>query len=195
MNRPVSFLFVLGLSLSMSGAIVAQEATELHDAGGRRVETQVDGERVAYLYDEQGALVKIWYPDGRVVSPQFRFVGVTTATFAGDGSKAAMSAACAIEYPGARMAYADEYSNTPQPSAGFKSAWVNFRPTVVSDPYYLDVAGNAGVRGAVGYANSINCDNWSVTAGATGMALESSGRVRPTTCTSTLAVACAAPGE
>ena len=40
----------------------------------------------------------------------FLFVGVTDATFQGDGTRVAMNRACFAQYPGSRMAFSDEYA-------------------------------------------------------------------------------------
>ena len=45
-------------------------------------------------------------------APRFRFVGITTAMFQGNGGWVAMSNACASQYPGPRMAFSDEIRAT-----------------------------------------------------------------------------------
>jgi YD repeat-containing protein len=68
MTRLKSFLVLAGLSLAVSGGVLAEEPEDIRDASGRLIESvEEDGTRVQYIYDQQGALLEARYSDGRVV--------------------------------------------------------------------------------------------------------------------------------
>jgi len=127
----------------------------------------------------------------------FRFVGVTTQRFQGNGGRAAMTAACAAQYPGARMAFADEYSNTGSPPPVAESAWIQPRPVFIANPYgnqsgmrAFDAAGNAFIINSY----TSDCQSWQSQVFAEyGGVITPAGAIGSFNCDAILAVACAAP--
>jgi len=127
----------------------------------------------------------------------FRFVGVTTQTFVGNAGRAAMTTACAAQYPGSRMAFADEYATTPNPPPIPGTAWIQPRPIIElpnrGDGFprmIMDSAGNL-----FSLLAGFDCASWRTAAGdANGGVVTPSGAIYgDTVCSNSLAVACAAP--
>ena len=128
----------------------------------------------------------------------FEFVGTTTQSFLGDGTRDAMNRACNEEYPGSRMAFADEYRSTSNPSSFNGLAWLDFRPSIAT----LTLEANTSVilidpSGTVLRVNNpegrnLSCDQWSSTTGS-GAAVASGGRFGLAGCSQAMPVACATP--
>jgi len=122
----------------------------------------------------------------------FRFVGVTTATFPGNGSRLAMHQACNTEYANSRMAFSDEYIETIDPPTVTTSAWIEVRPQLLLDATHLiDPAGNVVVRAE---ETTWNCWGWnSLSLAAIGGIVTDKGGIGAALCGgASLPAACAA---
>ena len=134
-------------------------------------------------------------------SKRFRFVGVTAQVFVGGAGMAWMTRACSTEFPGARMAFTDEYRATVNPpdfTAPF--AWVQPRVVTSFHNYdrYLDVFldSTGGLWGIINlyclsWSSSNTCTN--CVPRASGASLSPSGAISSQDCASALPIACAAP--
>jgi len=125
----------------------------------------------------------------------FRFVGVTTQTFPGGGSRAAMMQACNSEYPGSRMAFSDEYPTTVAPPAIASDAWIQPRvAAALSLEYLIDPAGSVIYDPSIEVPNRFSCGEWSTSSANSGGAfISTGGAIFTTACVNELRVACAAP--
>ena len=125
----------------------------------------------------------------------YRFVGITTARFNGAGGWAAMTRACASQYPGGRMATSEEVRATPNPVAISESAWVLPSPAAWEGNYLLDRTGSILATGHL--PGGFDC--WSWTFDQVGSGLPSGAVFSPTgaisyaNCGDQRPVACVAP--
>ncbi len=132
-------------------------------------------------------------------SKVFRFVGVTDQVFQGNAGLAAMSRACNGQFPGARMAFTDEYRTTVNPpDFAAPYAWIQPRPILeqgrdgYGNPQLIDVTGLAY------RTDTMDCDSWSnnnsdpTAFQVGGIALLASGAIGIRNCSSSVPVACAA---
>lgn len=128
---------------------------------------------------------------------KFRFVGITTQTFAGNGGRVAMNAACSSQYPGSRMAFADEYVLTMDPPSVATTSWIQPRiltvAVVSSQLFGWDAVGTRFAMEPV--SGSADCLSWSsVDYYTNGGIVTPAGTVGSTRCSgAVLPVACAAP--
>lgn len=136
----------------------------------------------------------------------FRFVGLTSVRLAGNAGRAAMNAACNADYPGSRLAFAEEYANTPNAAPVPETAWI--QPRIVggvtftdgNPPRFFDSSGTtfAPGRNPSGYYPfTFDCTSWTTnsTDGAyVGVTLSPNGAVEISTCArQPTPVACSAP--
>lgn len=122
--------------------------------------------------------------------PRFRFVGVTAQVFRGSGHRYDMHRACAAQYPGSRMAFADEISNTQPMPALQAAAWVQARLVVVNDSTGIDSAGNMFRSSGA----SFDCLSWTTEQpGMLGSAVGTTTDIQSVPCNALLAVGCSAP--
>lgn len=120
-------------------------------------------------------------------APQFRFVGITTSTVAGDAGMMAMNRLCSAEVvAGSRMCTTREALLTLDPPVVTNRAWIH--------PYLVGFTGTiAGDFSGLGLNISTACAAWSSTAGTnSGIALFPAGRISTLSCILPAAIACCA---
>lgn len=121
----VGCLLALGLSWTYAGVVPSRtvQVVNLPLDGSGNVKVSVAGTRA------------------------FRFVGVTSQRFGGNGTRAVMTAACYEDFHGSRMAFSDEYALSINPAQIAEPAWVQPRiafgqATAGTLPIWYDAAGN-----------------------------------------------------
>ena len=112
-----------------------------------------------------------------------------------------MNESCAAEFPGAPMAYSDEFVISSSPDLVTQEAWVHFRPEIILGTFggahvLVDEVGNTSVHN-IFKQEKVNCRNWTESdyENAYGQVLMPGGALRPVRCNVAHAVACAAPVE
>ncbi len=134
----------------------------------------------------------------------FRFVGLTTARFQGNAGRVVMNAACNADYPGSRVAYAEEYVQTPNPPPVTETAWIQARVVGAvsfndgNGPRFFDSSGTTFAAPSVGsgnYAFSFDCASWTTNGSwHVSATVSPAGAIELSSCTRQPApVACAAP--